>query len=256
MKSKRFLVTTGLEEGWSDQDHLFLLGDWCYLHSKKDKLQKKDCFIQSYHWNSFEKFNIDYQYLQLLYEKTLLALAEQLNTLHHESYSLRYWRIIVGPWLFYFIHAVYDRWETLTNALKTNTFSGTIYLKIPDVLVVPNGMTDFIRMFLNDEWNHYIFQKILEFKGNPIPYKERSVRTSPARGTRTRAKNIFRKILNLPRNIVPNSLKSKVIFLDTKLSIKERISLSLKFRGFVENNIIPECRLTKSTSKKKSLCSY
>ena len=38
--------------------------------------------------------------------------------IHSLDKSVRFWRIIIGPWLFIFIHICYDRWEMIDIALK------------------------------------------------------------------------------------------------------------------------------------------
>ena len=72
-----------------------------------------------YHWDDRNKLYSDYQYLNIIYENMLKALTNQLNEIHSVDHSLRYWRILIGPWLAYFIQMVFDRWSMLNSAFKS-----------------------------------------------------------------------------------------------------------------------------------------
>ena len=54
-------------------------------------------------------------YVDDLYENVLAELATALNVIHGKRYSLRYWRILIGPWLLHFIPAVYDRYRHIRD---------------------------------------------------------------------------------------------------------------------------------------------
>lgn len=48
-------------------------------------------------------------YRIVLYERFLTFLSQHLNTVHGENHDHRYWEIIVGPWLFFFIAMTHYR---------------------------------------------------------------------------------------------------------------------------------------------------
>ena len=37
-------------------------------------------------------------------------MSLKLNEYHAKDHSTKYWRILVGPWLGYFIQILFDRW--------------------------------------------------------------------------------------------------------------------------------------------------
>ena len=47
-----------------------------------------------------EKFYRDFLFADQLYEHCLPMLSDRLNKIHNVTHSTRYWRFIVGPWLF------------------------------------------------------------------------------------------------------------------------------------------------------------
>ena len=55
----------------------------------------------------------------------LRTMKEQLNEIHRVDHSLRYWRILVGPWLGYFTQPLFDRWESVHQATTTQELSGS-----------------------------------------------------------------------------------------------------------------------------------
>ena len=162
----RFLVTTALEDTWpADDVPVLFLGEWCRVYDRKSAWEKRDAVVAPYHWDDRQKLYNDYLYLQALYESLLNELASQLNELHCVDHSVRYWRIIVGPWLGYFIQMLFDRWAMLQQVVKENEISGVQVLSRSDGDLVPNDMEAFGALFVNDSWNELIYGRILDWMG-------------------------------------------------------------------------------------------
>ncbi|MDA1372964.1 MAG: hypothetical protein O2971_19735 [Proteobacteria bacterium] len=159
---KRFLITTALEETWLEDETVLFLGEWCRRSSRKDRWLKMNAEVLPYHWDDRTKLYADYQYLQGFYERLLQDLAIQLNQIHGMNHSLRYWRILIGPWLGYFTQMLFDRWTSIQQAINQYDLSGTIVLTGQEESLIPNDMTDFTRLFVGDEWNQHIYAAILQ----------------------------------------------------------------------------------------------
>ncbi len=165
----RFLVTTALEETWPAGDvPVLFLGEWCRLYERKLSWKERDTVVAPYHWDDRQKLYRDYMYLQELYEELLSELAAQLNAVHRVDHSLRYWRILVGPWLGYFIQMLFDRWSMLRHVLLDNEIVGVRVLQHPEGEQVPNDMGAFMPMFISDAWNESICGQILDWLGVPV----------------------------------------------------------------------------------------
>lgn len=165
----RFLVTTALEDTWPAEDvPVLFLGEWCRLYDRKSVWEKRDAVVAPYHWDDRRKLHQDYLYLQALYEELLKELAAQLNELHRVDHSLRYWRILVGPWLGYFIQMLFDRWSMLRQVLRDNEIAGVRVLQHPEGEQVPNDMAAFTSLFIGDAWNEFIYSQILDWLGVPV----------------------------------------------------------------------------------------
>jgi putative transferase (TIGR04331 family) len=173
----RILVTTSIKETWpEDGEPILFLGDWCRLFERKSEWVNLDSIVAPYHWNDRNKLREDSQLLQEVYESTLYALMIKLNEVHDVNHSLRYWRILVGPWLNYFVHILFDRWFMLQQVANTYDISRVIVLKRKPGENVPNDMFDWVNprrandqyTFIGDDWNESIYAQILEAMSIPI----------------------------------------------------------------------------------------
>ena len=159
----RFLITTADESTWRTDIPVLFLGEWCRLYNRRAVWQKLDAEVVPYHWDDRAKFHKDYGALKDLYERLLAEVADRLNEIHHVDHSLRYWRILIGPWLgFFTTQIVFDRWEMIQNAVKRYEISGARVIEGDLLRLVPNDMADFSRLFTGDSWNQAIFGYLLE----------------------------------------------------------------------------------------------
>src|ERR1700752_1167886 len=114
-----FLVTTADQRYWKTDEKILFLGEWCKIYDQKPVWSKLDYQVLPYHWDDRDQLYRDYLFLRDLYERYLKQLAERLNEIHEVDHSVRYWRIIVGPWLAYFIQSSFDRYLSICNAAKS-----------------------------------------------------------------------------------------------------------------------------------------
>ena len=105
-----------------------------------------------------------------VYEIILKELTASLNKLHGVEYSIDYWRILIGPWLMSFVAIIYERWANLDSVLSSNKAYKTYILDQKDENLIPNDMSEFSSFQENDEWNHYIYSKLLKisFESNSL----------------------------------------------------------------------------------------
>jgi putative transferase (TIGR04331 family) len=160
-KENRFLITTALEETWVEDQPALFLGEWCRLYSRKDRWSEMNATVLPFHWDDQDKLFSDYQYLDSLYELILGDMVIKLNQIHNVEYSIRYWRILIGPWLAYFIQMLFDRWLSIQSAINLFEITGAIVLTCNEEQLIPNDMMHFVELFKSDEWNHYVYAEIL-----------------------------------------------------------------------------------------------
>ena len=227
-----FLVTTGLEETWPDSDQpILFLGEWCRIYSQKHRWINIDTEVVPYHWDDRNKLYKDYQYLLELFERVLEELAIVLNNIHNVSFSPRYWRIIIGPWLMGFLTIIFDRWSCLHVAIEKYPITNTNIQEGVDLNYVPQSMEHYCDIVTTDLWNHAIYSSILKYlKFKKVSFLKSS-KDIPKWQVNNAAekKNITSKIKSTM--IGSTSLLSKnnnYFFIDTYLSKIDVIKLQLK----------------------------
>ncbi len=159
--NKRFLITTPDESTWDLKRPLLFLGEWCKLFGKREMLKDLDIVLHPYHWDNRKKFEIDYRSLEKIYEQKLASLSKQLGKMHGVSTEIRYWRIIIGPWLRFFIDAVFDRYELIRTVIESDSVDGTKIHRYKLNDWIPLDFQEFYEQFRDDQWNHVIFAECI-----------------------------------------------------------------------------------------------
>ena len=169
-----FLITTPDQRFWKTDTKILFLGEWCRLYSQKHVWSQLDHEVFPYHWDDREKLYRDYQLLDKIYESCLAQLTEQLNQLHQTDFSTRYWRIVIGPWLFYFIEILYDRFLSI-DAVEKSGKASNVLLPVPDSTVwAAKNFSEFRDKVLRDPLNQYLYTEIIRFS-KKIPYETKDL---------------------------------------------------------------------------------
>lgn len=229
----RVLVTTALEETWPSHDvPILFLGEWCRLHSRSAFWQNRDAVVANYHWDDRAKVRRDYAYLQNFYEELLPELAEKLNVIHGVDHSLKYWRILVGPWLGYLVQILFDRWSMIESALCESHLFGIKIVEHKNDDLVACDMNDFVQLLLEDDWNEMVYGRILEWKGVGVE------RISPKfknknQNRKDRSKPFFTNIKASLKKIIKDlsgsfSHAGDYVFYATYLDLKKDLKLQLQ----------------------------
>lgn len=174
------LIVTADEATWRFDRPVLFLGEWCKVYARREVWSGMDGFTLRHVWADFDRFEGDYRYMESLYERLLPAVAAQLNAFHGVKHGLKYWRILIGPWLATFAHVVCERWRMITLALETHDI-GTFTVRAEDTLTyVPKGINDFHDSVANDDWNGFLYLEILKHKN---ALQRIDVQTIPARAS-------------------------------------------------------------------------
>jgi putative transferase (TIGR04331 family) len=151
----RLLITTADQRSWRLERPLLFIGSWCLLPDKRERWEGLNAEVLPYHWDDRTKFRADYPYLQQCYEECLGFVANALNAHHGIQHSLRYWRIVLGPWLYLFIHVLFDRWTMVSRAAEHPNVTTTIIINDPENELIPRDLRG---MNPDDfRWNHFLY---------------------------------------------------------------------------------------------------
>ena len=193
-----------------------------------------DAKVVSFHWNDRIKLEDDYEYLCELYERVLRHLTNQLNEIHGVDHSLRYWRILIGPWLAYFIHILFDRWESIQRAVSSYAVTETTILTGQKESNTPDSMEHFFsELMASHEWNHAIYAFIIEnFTAVRCVDKINSRPLESVRGISSGRKEVSRKrkLFSAYSKFAARFSKNEKLFLiATYLSAFDELKLHLRF---------------------------
>ena len=223
-----YFVTTALEETWSVHNKIIFADEACCLYDRRHIWEKCDHTIVPHHWRYKKKFEADYDYLTKLYEVKLVELSAKLNVIHNVNYSLKFWRVVIGPWLAYFIHLLFDRWQTVVQSKKNYGTFKTIILLFKDDQATPVDMEDFISKIKSDEWNHIVYSSILELElgKNQIVYKEINKKINKNIKPYKSIKSIVKEKLSSLSYFL--SKNNKVFIANSYLNMRDLFTLNFK----------------------------
>ena len=165
-----FLATTALSEFWDRDEEILFLGPWCLQYRNRSQWEDLKYKVMDNPWDDRGKFYKATSYLDGFNERLLEHLTSALNEIHGVSYDKRYWRILIGPWLFHYVHVAYDRYIRLTEAVALCPELKTIVLDERS-FNVPVDTEEFIRFVLDDRYNLQMFSYFLRKMGHDFPAK-------------------------------------------------------------------------------------
>ena len=145
MKYSRYLATTAISDLWDMSKEIAYLGPWCLSNNMlSDKI---NLFTENYipsPWFPISRREEAYNYCYAKFLVIMPEIAKQMNFIHKVSYPERYWRILVGPWLGYFISAIYDRYKRIERAVEVLQDFKTHVVPLDRCNIVSYNMEDLV----------------------------------------------------------------------------------------------------------------
>ncbi len=234
--SHNLFLTKIYKEQYYLQNKLFL-GHWS-IEDIINTVELGDHKVLAYHWDNSDKLDKDYKYLYELYYRLLKSLCTKLNSIHSLQKSERYWQIIIGPWLEMFLVCVFDRWESLKNALNNYEITNTYSFKNSYYDLIASDLSEFQRLIQSERWNNYLLTEIIKFKKiSKINFKVNKVEKNK-KDTRIYQTNKFFKNKNSLLGFCDKILgiiqkKPEVVLYQTYFKRKNNLLL------FIKNKTLP-----------------
>lgn len=163
-----FLATTALSDFWDKEQEILFLGTWCLRYDRRDDWKDLKYEVMPSLWDDRKRFYDAARYLDESGERILTRLADYLNAVHGVAHGVRYWRILIGPWLIHALHQIYDRYVHLAEAFKQHADLQTFCLA-PESFRVPADATDSVELACEDEYNLQLFSLLLHEMGYRFP---------------------------------------------------------------------------------------
>jgi len=255
MGKRYYLATTGISQIWDLSSAILILGPWCLTDKRNIELIKvNEHESVNSPWKPATKIKEAACYCHNIYEDLLPRITEIMNSIHGVCLPVKYWRILLGPWLLYFIEVFYDRYERILSAAKNypDFYTNSILPEYCDVSSL--NTLDFVENQINsDLYNLGIFSLILnEF----FPENTKITKIDLAGGFKR--KNLGkiswrRKILNNLLQIGGAFFDSPIMLFDMyHVSIFDFIKLKIKahYIGYFNSRYSNESNLVTTCSEK------
>lgn len=160
MQKITFLALTALEKFWDASKSIIFLGDWCSSYGKKNYCKNLNVVSLNYSHIKNDQIADDCK-IHDIYEYLLRQLSGFFNHIHATNYSLKYWRILIGPFLYWYIQAIHARYECLKYAYVQYPHLDTIGLAKSSYFT-PLNTEEFCSLTSHsDAWNLQLFTQIL-----------------------------------------------------------------------------------------------
>lgn len=229
-----------------------LLGEWCV-----PDIDKHNQIIIDYHWKDKKKLFKDIKYLDYVYEELLKSISLFLNNFHKTNYSIKFWRIYVGPWLGYYLHIIFDRFETIKKAIGTFKFSSFDDLNYSNINFRAKNIEEFLYLINTDIWNQKTYSQILKFLD-----RNKEIKINTHEGEKknlafqelikakeflnNKSKNKRTLFLKIYENLFKNvTTKQKHFIIDTYLGNKNEIKLNFLLKQlpiFFYDNVLNDIK--------------
>ncbi len=238
---KNYIIFTPIKESWpkDTKSNLILVSESALLSKSGSQKNYKDHYINESTWENKKKFSKDFYYLENIYQKLLILISKQLNQYHKKNLSIRFWKILIGPWISTFIHIYFERWHNVKNSLKKKKVERCIMLKLDHERFIPYDHKDFIYFSQNDLWNQYLYQNIISIflKKKQIIQKNFPIKRFNAEISNSILNKFYKKNLS---EIIKKSLmrffnffnhrNDKLFIYTSYLGFKNELKLSLRLK--------------------------
>lgn len=231
------LATTALEQTWGTNERLVFLGEWCRRYDRRHVWSQRPHSVVRNHWDDRAKLRSDHDYLKCLHDSVLAELVRAMNRYHRIDRPVRYWQMVLDPWLLTYVAVIWDRWECLRVAFEQHGQLETIAPASHTERAPFLDYRDFVEKILSDEWNHDLCRDIIESAfstqcevrrlGVESNEPRETARTSP-RGPRRSLKHRLAAFTDrLVGKVTPGN---QVVFFETYLSPAILTRLHLRLR--------------------------
>lgn len=158
-----FLGTTALDQFWRKEEEILFLGSWCLRQDRPQAWRALRFRVMPSPWHDRSRFYEAASNLDQTFDRLLGWLAGYCNFVHGTNHGKRYWRVLLGPWLIHALHATYDRYVHLQEALRLGV-SCTIGLAASSYRV-PGTTAVHFDWLTGDHYNLQIYTQLLEGLG-------------------------------------------------------------------------------------------
>ena len=220
------LITTG-GVPISDSEPVVFLGPWC---ENQEKASAGSWQFDGYATPD-KRADLEQQSREIS-ESIFPDLASALNELHGRDIPNEFWSRTIKLWLEIFTDVVYQRWDCITEAISTASFTSAAQVTTRRSQLTPKTRLEIQRLINSHEWNHLIFGEILDFL--QFPQEEPGVGEFVSHSNHLKSKhfNPKRGLIKRLASWLNNALarRAKYMIIQTYLPRKVEIRLAIRLR--------------------------
>lgn len=176
-----FLALAPPLDSWDLDTEVLLLGPWCASYDERRDLSSVRWRLLPSPWEDRTRYHAASASADEATGRLLGHLATHLNAVHRVERSLAYWRIVIGPWLLHFVHAVCDRYAHLQDAIVSVPHVRTAVLAEESFRTGRTTFEAFRWLGTDHHYNWQIFSELLPLIDDSVP-RRTVVNQPPATG--------------------------------------------------------------------------
>lgn len=147
-------------QSFENEKNILLLGDWCL--NPKDVENKKNFKICKPYGLEKNKIVSDFFTCEKLFNSLIEDLRPELNQLHNINFSIRAWKIFLGPWLKRYVRLFFNRYHTLKQALENYKIDKVFIGDYNNYDFSTKNTKELYRASIFPEWDYMFFSRILD----------------------------------------------------------------------------------------------
>jgi putative transferase (TIGR04331 family) len=149
---------------WNSSTKNIYFGTWMMPDILQEKFSSYDFIIPDWPWDNVDEFYNDSLKVWDDYENFISKLAQVLNEIHGLNWSLKAWKILIGPWLRRYLTIIYEKNKTI-SALYNSYDIKSCFIKDFSLMDLQlKDMRDFSTNYHKEEFNNiiniYLLKKI------------------------------------------------------------------------------------------------
>lgn len=182
-----------------------------------------------FHWNDRIKLENDFHQLNKMSDKIFSEVVPLLNEYHHENLPNVYWRILIFPWISYFVQTIFDRYTNLKVALDSGLIQSVDYIEYSDEDLVREDMEDWLYQVQRDGFNATLYSLVFDSLHFPsVRRKPLNIDFAHLRRPVSVSQKFYKRVLIFLYNFIMHPfLGNKLVYLSGLPFLKDLI---LKFR--------------------------
>lgn len=169
---KKHLIKTRLRPADETDLEPVYLGLWACSWNNDEQSPIIDGEVLPFRWDDRDMMARDFDYLQGFYNRILAGISKDFSSYHQTDFSLRAWKILVGPFALHLLHSLFDRYHSIQNALSL--YPQGLQTAIYEDKFAPANLSHWFSLLATDEFNELLYSKVIQSQSAGIEYKKYS----------------------------------------------------------------------------------